>query len=701
VASPNVSQSGIHLRSAAKPFEIRIPLMWKLLAATVVSVLCFVCYLAYTLALFSDNNARLQRARDVEFPTLELVIKQVGALDKLIDELDHAVSTHERDNLTSATAIAATIRADWATLERMDPAHRSELIQLDEEFENYLFDATVLTERMLSNDVESIPEDEITTMRDALVRYKHHLNAFHEAIRQRFTETVARATSDSNHAVIGGITIAVVGLMACLIFGTAAALSVKRSVDSVVGSFREIANGDDGLNQRIPVKSHDEMGELLYWFNTFVDRLRADLDQRLAAEAELTQHRLHLEQLVRARTEELSVAKDAAESANRAKTAFLANMSHEIRTPLNAVLGFAFLLRRNSHDENANTQLDKISAAGSHLLALVDDVLDLSKIEADKLTLEDIPFRFSAVLEHVNSMMLDRAHAKGLSFHIEALDASSLPLIGDPTRLKQILLNYVGNAVKFTAAGTVTLRVLVEEDTGDDVQVRVEVEDSGVGLSPADQSRLFGVFEQADSSTTRQYGGSGLGLAINRRLATLMGGAVGVESQAGVGSKFWFTARFRKYTPELALSASRQLEMRDAAVILERDYPGLKVLLVEDNLINREIASAMMEAIGISVTTASDGLEAVNLVRERPFDIILMDMQMPEMDGISATKVIRELPNGIDVPILALTANAFAEDRQCCLDAGMNDHLRKPVQPAPLFRALLYWVEHGPAEDVL
>jgi two-component system sensor histidine kinase/response regulator len=522
------------------------------------------------------------------------------------------------------------------------------------------------------------------------------------------------------------------------------------------------------------------------------------------------------------------------EKANEAKSAFLANMSHEIRTPMNAVLGLSHLALKTDPSPRQRDYLVKIRSSGQHLLGIINEILDFSKIEAGKLTVESVEFDLDKVLENVSNLIAEKAEEKGLElvFDIEP-SVVSTRLRGDPLRLGQILINFCNNAVKFTEKGEVVVRAQVLEVTGDDQLLEFAVSDTGIGMTEAQIGRLFQAFEQADTSTTRKYGGTGLGLAISKRLAELMGGDVGVASELGKGSTFWFTARLGKgalaprpsllrsdlhgrrvlviddnsqartvlssmllnmaFVADEAASGEEGIEMICQAaqrsepyeiIFVDWQMPGLdgietsrrilalpdlsisphlvmvtaygredvlkqaeenglenvlvkpvtsstlfdtvvavlrapreatdniqiapsfeiaqtrgtRVLLVEDNEINQEVAIGLLEDAAIQVDLAENGEIAVRMAQERDYDAVLMDMQMPVMDGIEATRVIRSDPRLQDLPIIAMTANAMASDREHCLKAGMNDHIGKPIDPDELFSVLLRWARPGAVE---
>ncbi len=400
-----------------------------------------------------------------------------------------------------------------------------------------------------------------------------------------------------------------------------------------------------------------------------------------------------LQAQVAERTRDLQEAKAAAEAASVAKSAFLANMSHELRTPMNAIMGMTAIACRRTTDPKLQDPLRKIEIASQHLLELIDDILDLSKIEAERLTLEAVPFRLGELVANLTSLVEHRAREKGVALVCDLPDElAGRAFQGDPLRLEQILLNLTGNALKFTDRGSITLRCRVAEEAEAATVLRWEVTDTGIGISPPDLAKLFSAFTQADDSMTRRYGGTGLGLAISKRLVELMGGSIGVDSTPGQGSTFWFTVRLAAGSNP-ADSEPEAVTHAQAEGRLRQHHAGKRILLAEDEPINQEVSRHLLAGAGLEVDIAKDGVEAVELAQRNDYALILMDVQMPNLDGLDATRAIRRQSRNTRTPILAMTANAFAEDRRRCVDAGMDDHLTKPTRPEVLFQTILRWLE--------
>jgi two-component system, sensor histidine kinase len=511
--------------------------------------------------------------------------------------------------------------------------------------------------------------------------------------------TVAIAT------LMGGVLM--VGLSLAMLLASQLLKSIIQPITKLSELTKTISR-EKSYHVRAAINSEDELGQLAIGFNRMIEQI----EKRDA----------YLEEQVAERTKDLELqavdlleAKDKAEAANRAKSQFLANMSHEIRTPMNAILGMTHLARESRDEGQQQRFLGTVQNSAESLLGILNDILDLSKIEAGQMQFDYRSFNLNQLLETIVSTMNVPAVEKGLQ--LQTFKAQGLPerIIGDDLRLQQILLNLVGNAIKFTASGCVTIKVQPATDryVEGKASLHFSVVDTGIGIAPEKLVEIFNSFQQADSSYTRQYGGTGLGLTISRQLTELMGGAMWVESRIETGSTFHFVLDFE---PSAVEESSPAPASADAVGRMVR---GLSILVVDDNEVNRDVAQLFLEKDHF-VVTAHDGLEALRLLAKQPFDAVLMDVQMPLMDGLATTAIIRslekgrphsqELPGdlartlgrrllGGHLPIIAMTAHAMGGDREMCLVAGMDSYITKPFQPKQLMEMCRVLLENAPEAE--
>ena len=765
-------------------------LHWKLLLVPVVATLSFAVYLAYSSQVMSEGDNVLKELRDIDYPILDEAEKNLNAYMSVVDALNTAAATGEEDFLDIASSKASEILARYKVLKKLDTQHSDRLTKLETDFNTY-FDLALDVARRMTTKRDMPGPQQILEMRTLRDDYLAEARAYKSNTEEEYHKDVASAIKRSEYAQNWGVGI---GSFMLLVIA-ALTLWVTRGILVLERHVAERSRMLVSVNQELEHEIH---------------KLRAAEEAKIQAEA----------------------AKSEAETANQIKDEFLANMSHEIRTPMNAIIGLSHLCLQTAMTVKQQDYLKKINGSAKSLLRILNDILDVSKIEAGKMEIEQTTFELEDVMANVATIVGNRAHEKKLEFLLQTTPDVPHLLIGDPLRLSQVLINLAGNAVKFTQHGEVIVRVARARETNDEVVLRFSVIDTGIGMTQQEIDKLFHPFTQADSSTTRKFGGTGLGLTISKRLVEMMGGRIWVESNPGFGSRFIFVARFHKpekqlnyglaaiddlrglrvlavdqsenslhilqgylesfglnvavagniqdaldqvkrannerkpfglvvincklpemdgielahklheltflsFRPKVLMITSsdqdelmqkldsqtvdgilakpfQQSKLLDAVskvsgrsvlssgrfkIISEQLNPellshirGARLLLVEDNEINRQVAQEMLEGFGLDVTTAENGEEAIALLAAEEFDGVLMDMQMPVMDGVTATRLIRKNPRFAKLPIIALTANVMVSEQNEFVGAGITDYIGKPIDPDRLVTALAKWV---------
>jgi signal transduction histidine kinase/CheY-like chemotaxis protein len=676
-----------------------------------IMVIGYLASMIFGFILGIEIESRLHRVSESGFPA---AIESKAALTGFKEQAKNyqdAVVLGEEDRLTEANASAREAQGALNRLVKFMGYHRTQKKSVEEllkELTDFTAEANSLYSRMLLEIDNEALSEKAKEMTRRTGKLQEELITLTDTLSNNLKcelENVSRDTRNQQYlnVIVFFLVVALSFILVSIIISRA----VTRPLQKAAALAGAMAEGD--LSRKLDIRQQDEIGGLARAMNIMAEKIEASyalLEQKVAdrtASLEETNKKLREEIAERKRTEaelkktqeKLLEAARLAEEANKSKSEFLANMSHEIRTPLTGVIGMTEMLLNTRLSPEQQDYIESINVSGETLLAIINDILDISKIEAGEFNLGSAPFDLEKSVEDVVRIFTPQANKKGLDFQVHFPPGSFYRVIGDQVRVRQIIFNLVGNALKFTHEGKIEIRVEPGEVNKNIRQFHIEVEDTGIGIEPGYMENIFKKFTQGDASDTRKYGGTGLGLSITRQLVEIMGGAIGVESTPGQGSIFRLILPLTLDTEtDLTVPApvKENLEQGKPVHGDDRKTVPVNILLAEDNKINQKLIAAIIKKAGYNIDIVENGKAAVEKVRTNSYDLVLMDIQMPEMNGLDAAKVLRE--TGFhELPIIAMTASAFAKDRKMCLDAGMNDFIAKPLKQAELLDMISKWMD--------